>query len=298
MSNICLEAKTKEQEILKKYLEDNASDVLTDKINNGVKIEKDGKTVINKKTLDTFMKYATEEAKKLAEKGATSAMVEDRVVFGWLIHYFEESDIIGILYNEDGTEYKKPITKASTTPTTKYEPPKPVKKGPELISMFDNIDDLFSTNTEEEQEIEPEEPVEEKIEPKISPIYQRYLDIQNKYPDYVIAIRLGDFLEIFGDNAVKVGNRLEMTIVSRDFGLDNRVPMIGFPCHADSVYINKIQKDFSVVTVDGDDIKIYNKLPVIVDVNTDTGEIIEETVFDPEIVAKLYGIFGDVLEGY
>jgi hypothetical protein len=70
MSNICLEAKTKEQEILKKYLEDNASDVLTDKINNGVKIEKDGKTVINKKTLDTFMKYATEEAKKLAEMDA------------------------------------------------------------------------------------------------------------------------------------------------------------------------------------------------------------------------------------
>ena len=297
MSNICLEAKTKEQEILKKYLEDNASDVLTDKINNGVKIEKDGKTVINKKTLDTFMKYATEEAKKLAEKGANSAMVEDRVVFGWLIHYFEESDIIGILYNEDGTEYKKPITKAST-PTTKYEPPKPVKKGPELISMFDNIDDLFSTNTEEEQEIEPEEPIEEEIEPKISPIYQRYLDIQSKYPDYVIAIRLGDFLEIFGDNAVKVGNRLEMTIISRDFGLDNRVPMIGFPCHADTIYINKIQKDFSVVTVDGDDIKIYNKLPVIIDVNTDTGEIIEETVFDPEIIAKLYGIFGDVLEGY
>ena len=297
MSNICLEAKTKEQEILKKYLEDNASDVLTDKINDGVKIEKDGKTVINKKTLDTFMKYATEEAKKLAEKGANSTMVEDRVVFGWLIHYFEESDIIGILYNEDGTEYKKPITKASTTPTTKYEPPKPVKKGPELISMFDNIDDLFSTNAEE-QEPEPEEPVEEKIEPKVSPIYQRYLDIQNKYPDYVIAIRLGDFLEIFGDNAVKVGNCLEMTIVSRDFGLDKRVPMIGFPCHADAIYINKIQKDFSVVTVDGDDIKIYNKLPVIVDVNTDTGEIIEETVFDPEIIAKLYGIFGDVLEGY
>ena len=203
MSNICLEAKTKEQEILKKYLEDNASDVLTDKINNGVKIEKDGKTVINKKTLDTFMKYATEEAKKLAEKGANSAMVEDRVVFGWLMHYMEEESIIGILYNEDGTEYKKPITKASTTPTTKYEPPKPVKKGPELISMFDNIDDLFSTNTEEEQEPEPKE------------------------------------------------------------------------------------------TINNDAI-----MPVIIDVNTDTGEIIEEAVFDPEIIAKLYGIFGDVLEGY
>ena len=190
MSNICLETKTKEQEILKKYLEDNASDVLTDKINNGVKIEKDGKTVINKKTLDTFMKYATEEAKKLAEKGATSAMIEDRVVFGWLMHYMEEESIIGNLYNEDGTEYKKPITKTSTP--TKYEPHKPVKKGPELISMFDNIDDLFSTNTEEEQEPEPEK------------------------------------------------------------------------------------------TIDCDDV-----MPVIVDVNKDTGEIIEETVFDPEIIAKL-----------
>lgn len=81
------------------------------------------------------MKYATEEAKKLAEKGATSAMVEDRVVFGWLIHYFEESDIIGILYNEDGTEYKKPITKAAT-PTTKYEPPKPVIQ---RCSLYDNL---------------------------------------------------------------------------------------------------------------------------------------------------------------
>ena len=48
MSNICLEAKTKEQEILKKYLEDNASDVLTDKINNGVKIEKDEKIFMEK----------------------------------------------------------------------------------------------------------------------------------------------------------------------------------------------------------------------------------------------------------
>ena len=75
MSNIALEAKTKEHKLLKSYLEANASECLIEKINKGVKIEKDGKTLINKKTLSGFMKYAASEAKKQAEKGATSACV-------------------------------------------------------------------------------------------------------------------------------------------------------------------------------------------------------------------------------
>ena len=108
---IRLETKTTEQELLKAYLEANASKELADKINNGVKIVKDGKTLINKKTLYTFMSYATEEAKKQAEQGAKCAMVEDNVVFGWLIHYFQEDTIEGILYNEDGTEYKLTVKK-------------------------------------------------------------------------------------------------------------------------------------------------------------------------------------------
>ena len=106
MCNITLETKNQQQEALKAYLEQNASETLADKINNGVKIVKDGLTLLNKKTLDGFMDYAHEEARKEAEKGAKFAMVEDKVVFGWLIHYFEEDSIEGILYNEDGTEYK------------------------------------------------------------------------------------------------------------------------------------------------------------------------------------------------
>ena len=135
MSNIALEAKTKEHKLLKAYLEANASECLIEKINNGVKIEKDGKTLINKKTLETFMAFATEEAKKQAEKGERVAMVEDAVVFGWLIHYFEEESIEGILYNEDGTEYKKPVPvkKPITKPDVKIEPKPPVKKHGEII---------------------------------------------------------------------------------------------------------------------------------------------------------------------
>ena len=62
-----LQTNSKPQEIIKAYLEQNATQTLIDKINNGVIIEKNGKQLINRKTLDGFMKYASEEAKKLAE---------------------------------------------------------------------------------------------------------------------------------------------------------------------------------------------------------------------------------------
>ena len=78
-----LETKSKEQELVKAYLEENASETLAEKINIGTPFEKDGKTFINKKTLDGFMKYASDEARKLASKGANSACVEDKVVYGW-----------------------------------------------------------------------------------------------------------------------------------------------------------------------------------------------------------------------
>lgn len=105
MKQLNLKATTQPQKLIKEYLEQNASDVLTDKINNGVQVQKYGKTLINKKTLDGFMKYANGEARKLAEKGANYACIEDNIVFGWAIHYFEEDSIEEQLYNEDGTKY-------------------------------------------------------------------------------------------------------------------------------------------------------------------------------------------------
>ena len=87
---------------------------MTEKINNGTPFEKDGKRFINKKTLDGFMKFACEEARKQAKKGARSACIDDATVFGWAIHYFEEESIEGTLYNEDGTEFK-PICQAAAS---------------------------------------------------------------------------------------------------------------------------------------------------------------------------------------
>ena len=128
---------TRDAEIkIKRYLEENASDVLAEKINNGVRIVKDGKTLINKKTLETFGKYAYEEAKKQAEKGVQFVQIDDDVVFGWAIHYFEEDSIEGMLYNEDGTEFKKPVPVKTVAPSQPVvvTPPKPT--APTLFDLM------------------------------------------------------------------------------------------------------------------------------------------------------------------
>ena len=126
MRKIRLEAKGAEQEAIKAHLEENASEMLAAKVNNGVYIEKDGKRLLNKKDLAGFMAFASDEARKQAEKGAHFACIKSDTVFGWAIHYFEEDDIIGKLYNEDGTEYK-PVVKKSTPKTTTPPPDKQKK---------------------------------------------------------------------------------------------------------------------------------------------------------------------------
>lgn len=140
MIELNLQTSNKQEEIIKEYLENNVSEVLADKINNGVKIIKDNKTLTNKKTLSGFMKYAYEEARKLAEKGSNCACIEDKVVFGWAIHYFEEDTIEGNLYNEDGTEYKveKPIPKSTPKVEVKPQPKQPEKQQATLFDFFDN----------------------------------------------------------------------------------------------------------------------------------------------------------------
>lgn len=109
MKNLNLNPTTESQKVVKAYLEQNASDTLADKINNGAVILKDGLTLINQKTLDGFMKYATSEAQKMVEKGSRCACIQDDVVFGWAIHYFEEDSIEENLFNLDGTKYSKVV---------------------------------------------------------------------------------------------------------------------------------------------------------------------------------------------
>ena len=126
MSKLILATKNEEQERIKAYLEENASEALITKINEGIEIVKDNKLVVNKKDLDGFMNFAYEEASKLnTNKNKVLAISKD-TVFGWAIHYFEEGSIEGTLYNLDGTEYK-PVVKNEEKPKVevKKEPEKP-----------------------------------------------------------------------------------------------------------------------------------------------------------------------------
>ena len=263
MITLNLTAKNTEQEVVKQYLEENASEMLAEKINTGVAIEKDGKTLINRKSLDGFMKYATEEARKQAEKGASSACVRSDVVFGWAVHYFEEDSIIGVLYNEDGTEYKAPkpeVKKVAKTTTNIATVKKPESS---QLSLFDFSGETPMVNSTVDEEVDEsvdetvdneidsgcDEPIdvtidnmliqEKKVE--ISPLYTRYVKLSEQYPTTIVALRVGDFYEVFGEKAELVAEKLELTLTSRDFGLEERVPMVGFPYHRVDVYREKIQ---------------------------------------------------------
>jgi hypothetical protein len=163
MVTLNLTATGREQEMVKAYLEEHASETLAGKINDGVRIEKDGKTLVSKKDLNGFMKHACDEAHKQAEQGAQSACVDDSAVYGWAVHYFEEDGIEGVLYNEDGTEYKpKPVVRERSAAPA-YTPPVPKPK-PQM-SMFDlggapareTEPEEADGETEDGQDGEPEE---------------------------------------------------------------------------------------------------------------------------------------------
>jgi hypothetical protein len=147
MIKLNLTANGKAQERILAYLEENVSETLAEKINQGTPFKKDGKQLINKKSLDGFMTFASSEAQKLAEKNARSACVEDSVVYGWAVHYFEEDTIEGTLFNEDGTEYKTVPKKNVSTTTSKVtqtaikvEPPKPKERQASLWDMLETTE--------------------------------------------------------------------------------------------------------------------------------------------------------------
>ena len=284
-------------------MEANASEILAEKINNGVRIQKDGKTLLNRKTLAGFMKFACDEAKKRAEKGAHSACIDDDTVYGWAVHYFEEDSIEGTLYNEDGIEYKPPKPVTPSKPVTIYTTPKPQPK-PQM-SLFELMENNAnegkpSENTQDvsQKTVQPdnpdrndeepcndaetdEEPTEEELreaaeteeeqqKPTIpekakavqmqgSPFYQRYMQVQNKYPEHIVLFSRGDFYETLGKGAQILSENLALTLTGRDCGFSERVPMVGIPHHAVDNYIGKaLEYGLKIILADSsNNVKVY-----------------------------------------
>lgn len=240
---------------------------------------------------------------KLTEKGARAACIQDSVVFGWAIHFFEEDSIEGTLYNEDGTEYKPPKAATPPKPATAYTPPKPQPKPQmSLFELMENnaTEEKPSENTQyvlqkteqsdnpERDDEEPcddaetdEAPTEEElreaaetekdlplpampekakaVQMQGSPFYQRYMQVQNKYPEHIVLFSRGDFYEALGKGAQILSENLALTLTGRDCGFSERVPMVGVPHHAVDNYIGKaLECGLKIVLADStDSVKVY-----------------------------------------
>src|SRR5687767_5245871 len=76
--------------------------------------------------------------------------------------------------------------------------------------------------------------------PSETPLMRQYLDIKDRYPDGIVFFRLGDFYEMFFEDAVLASQLLDLTLTTRDKGRDDAIPMCGVPHHAARGYLHRL----------------------------------------------------------
>lgn len=359
-----LQTQSKEQEILLSYLEQNASAALAEKINNGIPANKNGTQLVMKKDLTGFIKYATEEARKAAPKGATSACVEDKTVFSWLMHYFEEDSIEGRYFHPDGTPYTPPkketkksatttVPKANSTPKPKQEAEltlfdmlaaateqeKPVVTEPEtidpepaivesktetpvestFIDPFEGSEDLppmaFSSEldpTEDEIQATMEEysqmetPVidlEEPPEPPLLAHYEKWLQVQQEYPQALVLIIVNNDMEVYGEHAKQLSDMLMLKLSNRDFGPYGCMQKVRFPYTDFEQYFDRMNERYELALITTLDCcavhypKEAAKVWVTETAYADEDGVVHETdpAIDTAALLKLQQLIGDIL---
>lgn len=82
---------------------------------------------------------------------------------------------------------------------------------------------------------------------RVSPMMRHYISVKKENPDVIIFYRLGDFYEVFFEDAIITSRELELTLTGRSAGLDDKVPMCGVPYHAVDIYIEKmVEKGYKI----------------------------------------------------
>ncbi len=75
---------------------------------------------------------------------------------------------------------------------------------------------------------------------ELSPMMQQYMEIKDQYPEEILFFRLGDFYEMFFEDAILVSRELELTLTGKNAGLKERIPMCGVPYHSVKTYLEKL----------------------------------------------------------
>ena len=77
-------------------------------------------------------------------------------------------------------------------------------------------------------------------EAKLSPMMRQYLESKKEVPDALLFYRIGDFYEMFFEDAIKASKALDLVLTGKDCGLEERAPMCGIPYHAADSYVSKL----------------------------------------------------------
>ena len=81
----------------------------------------------------------------------------------------------------------------------------------------------------------------------LTPMMKQYMSIKNKYKDSILFFRLGDFYEMFFDDALTASRELEITLTQRDCGMEKKAPMCGVPHHVADTYVSRlVEKGYKV----------------------------------------------------
>ena len=119
------------------------------------------------------------------------------------------------------------------------------------VPVIDDIDEEYVSDEPVIPKAD-EKPVAQEEKASVSPFYEKYSELQKSNPDSIIVYRLGDFYEVMGEKAEQAATILDLTLTGRYVGLDERIPMCGFPYHVADTYLEKLIEKTSVIVVEPD----------------------------------------------
>ena len=130
---------------------------------------------------------------------------------------------------------------------------------------------------------------------------QKYHELEFDYPGAIVVYRLGDFYEIFGNSAEISANILDLTLTKRDFGMEERLPMVGFPYHIKDKYIDILNENNDIVVFESDNEQpkfLKSKLRIAEELELE--EMIESKsdIFDNTLYGVVYNYKGLLEENY
>ena len=88
-------------------------------------------------------------------------------------------------------------------------------------------------------------------EPTYSPMIQQYLSVKEQYPDTLVFYRVGDFYEMFFEDAKTASRELDLVLTGKNGGVEERIPMCGVPHHAVQSYVQRlVQRGYKIAIVE------------------------------------------------